>query len=204
MAIALGAVLIKPYKKINNQYIATQFFVFVIPLIPLNSYFVTNGNLDVGFEIGIKWKHVLKYYSVFFTLIITIMMIFPEFIDINNFAKSFVVFLTILLNIYLIFVFDKMDILEKNKRIFFEKTVGVNALPDYMHNQSALMLKNKYIIELKARIGTEKYWNEIVEDELYSEENLPLMYIISEFEFKINPNSKNEKIRDNLMKKVKI
>lgn len=200
----IGVSTIKPYKKLNKQYIGTQFFILGIPLFPINSFFIIDSLIEKGFEIGIYWKHLVKIYSGIISFILFFLMIIPDFIDWSTLTKTLIVLLSFSTTLFLIFKFDKMDEKEKEKRLFFEKIVGINALPNYMNNQAAIMLRNKFIIQLKNQIETKEHWNEIIAKELYTEKDLQLMYIISEYQFKINPNSTNEKTLINFKQKNNI
>lgn len=200
----IGISTIKPYKKLNDQYIGTQFFIFGIPLVPINSYFIIDSLVERGFEIGIYWKHLVKIYSGIISFIIFFAMIIPSLIDWSTFTKTLIILLSFSVTLFLIFKFDRMDKNEKEKRLFFEKYVKINALPNYMDNKAAIMLRNKFIIQLKNEIGTNEHWEEIISKKLYLEKNLPLMYIISEYQFKINPDSTNEKILLDLKQKNNI
>lgn len=131
-------------------------------------------------------------------------MIIPSLIDWSTFTKTLIILLSFSVTLFLIFKFDRMDKNEKEKRLFFEKYVKINALPNYMDNKAAIMLRNKFIIQLKNEIGTNEHWEEIISKKLYLEKNLPLMYIISEYQFKINPDSTNEKILLDLKQKNNI
>ncbi|UPQ79471.1 hypothetical protein M0M57_01215 [Flavobacterium azooxidireducens] len=193
----IGIKTVKPYKQVDHQFIGTQFLIVVFPLIPINSYFIIDDLVERSFEIGINWKHLVKIYSGILTFIIIVLMILPEFLHWSISIKTLIIVTSLSLTLGLIFNFDRMDQDEKEKRLFFGKVVGINALPSYMSMSAALLLRNKFTIALKNQINTSENWKEILDKKLYSDQDIPLIYIIAEYQYRIDPSDENKAVLTN-------
>ncbi len=190
--MVLGLVTIKPYKKLNKQYIGTQFFVLGIPLFPVNSYFF-NDNLPLqNVEIGIHSAHVVKIYSTIFFLLFCLLLFIPEFIRIDVSYKVLMILTALAFLLILLFKYDKTSDEEKDLRIKLEQIVGINILPKEINVETSISLKNRFTKMLQAKLNTTKYINEILNENLYEKEHLPLIFVISFYEYRINPSLKNK------------
>lgn len=188
----LGVVTIKPYKKLNNQFIGTQFFVLGIPLFPLNSYFFIDNNSMQSIEIGIHNGHIIKIYSSILVFILSVLLFIPQFIEIEPFSKFLMLSIMIGLLVGLFIKYDADSEEEKELRLKIGQVVGINLLPKEMDIKASISLKNQFIKTLQLKCNTVKYFNEILDNELYTKNDLALIFIILLYEYRINPNFKNK------------
>ena len=187
----LGVVTIKPYKKLNNQFIGTQFFVLGIPLFPLNSYFFIDNNSMQSIEIGIHNGHIIKIYSSILVFILSVLLFIPQFIEIEPFSKFLMLSIMIGLLVGLFIKYDADSDEEKELRLKIGQVVGINLLPKNIDINSSIALKNQFIKTLQLKCNTVKYFNEILDNELYTKNDFALIFIILLYEYRINPNFKN-------------
>jgi hypothetical protein len=188
----LGVVTIKPYKKLNNQFIGTQFFVLGIPLFPLNSYFFIDNNSMQSIEIGIHNGHIIKIYSSILVFILSVLLFIPQFIEIEPFSKFLMLSIMIGLLVGLFIKYDADSEEEKELRLKIGQVVGINLLPKDIDINASIALKNQFIKTLQLKCNTVKYFNEILDSDLYTSKELSLIFIIFLYEYRINSNFKNK------------
>lgn len=188
----LGVVTIKPYKKLNNQFIGTQFFVLGIPLFPLNSYFFIDNNSMQSIEIGIHNGHIIKIYSSILVFILSVLLFIPQFIEIEPFSKFLMLSIMIGLLVGLFIKYDADSDEEKELRLKIGQVVGINLLPKDIDINASIALKNQFIKTLQLKCNTVKYFNEILDSDLYTSKELSLIFIIFLYEYRINSNFKNK------------
>ena len=188
----LGVVTIKPYKKLKNQFIGTQFFVLGIPLFPLNSYFFIDNNSMQSIEIGIHNGHIIKIYSSILVFILSVLLFIPQFIEIEPIFKFLILSIMMGLLVGLFIKYDADSEEEKDLRLKIGQIVGINLLPKEMDIRTSISLKNQFIKTLQIKCNTIKYFNEILDTELYTKNDLALIFIILLYEYRINPNFKNK------------
>jgi hypothetical protein len=184
----LGLVTIKPYKKLNNQFIGTQFFVLGIPLFPLNSYFFIDDCSMQNIEIGIHNGHIAKIYSSILVFILSVLLFIPQFIDLEFVYKVLILSMMILLLVIFFLKYDSDSDEEKDLRLKIGQIVGINLLPKEMDINASISLKNQFIKTLQLKCNTVKYFNEILDNELYTKNDLTLIFIILLYEYRIQPN----------------
>lgn len=188
----LGLVTIKPYKKLNNQFIGTQFFVFGIPLFPLNSYFFIDDCSMQNIEIGIHNGHIAKIYSSILVFILSVLLFIPQFIVLEIVYKVLILSIMIGFLVYVYVKYDSDSDEEKKLRLKIGQVVGINLLPKDIDIKTSLTLKNQFIKSLQIKCNTVKYFNEILDNDLYTNNDLSLIFIILLYEYRINPNFKNK------------
>jgi len=191
----IGFITIRPYKKLNNQFIGTQFFILGIPLFPIKSFFFVDHLSDRGIDIGLNWKHLLKIYSIILTIIFTILLLIPYVTYWNAGLRVGLVLFFILSTVLLLLRFDRMTEKDKEIRIFLGEIIGVNALPQYMNDLAKMLLRNKFVITLKAMLNTKENWKILVKNRSYSEAEVPLLFAIYTYESALNPTLENQNLR---------
>lgn len=194
MKIAIGTVLFKPMKKLDGQYIGTKFFVLLVPLFPIESYFITG--YDSGVELGLYWKHVLKSYIMFygtiavlfFFLQITLETPLAESIPSNyngiGFLLSSVVF------IYGMTFLSKMSEEEKAMRNLYQQTSGINAIPEYFDKESAKIVLRQF--EHQFKFQERITWQEALKDENLNPNHIARLFNILGYYRRIHPKSAYE------------
>ena len=118
-------------------------------------------------------------------------MFIPQFIEIEPFSKFLILSIMIGLLVGLFIKYDADSDEEKELRLKIGQVVGINLLPKNIDINSSIALKNQFIKTLQLKCNTVKYFNEILDNELYTKNDFALIFIILLYEYRINPNFKN-------------
>lgn len=164
----IGTIVIGKIQKHKNQFIGTKFVIVGIPLFPTKSIFFIND--EQGIEMNsLHGKSVLKGYASFYCLILGVLGFFiGGFFGIPLLAAS----------IYFFWFFEKPTEEEKKERDLFEKSTGVNALPEFLDAGSARTLRNGIVQKFRAyepTLTTEEMVKGL-ESGQYEEQYLSLLY----------------------------
>ncbi len=198
----IGLATIKPYKKVNEQFIGTQFVILGIPLIPIQSFFFVDGFGNRGLEMGMFTNHVIKIYAGVVAFIGSILLAIPDVTDLDLALRLLLIVLLVGGAILLMLKFDRMDDAEKEMRTLIGDIVGINALPEYLEYDALITVRNKFIITLQGMLGTKEYWADIVKAGSFDDKVVPLMFVIAKYENQIKPNIQNRKLMEELYKRT--
>ena len=120
----IGTIFSGKMKTFNNQFISTKFFMFIIPLFPIESYFFIN-NKNEGFEIGLHKQSVIKAYASIFSLVLGsfILLMHGSFYHYKLLYQygSIIGFFLILLSLYFFFEYGKPPKKKKKKGFCMKK-----------------------------------------------------------------------------------
>ena len=177
----IGVTTIKPMKTYKEQFIATQFIILGIPLIPLQSYFFLDDVSGRGIKIGWYGPQILKTYCVFVGLIG--LLIFgldiwhPSMFRSISTTSAWMGFLAFGAMIgYFGFFFNKMDDQEKELRELYGHVVGINALPEYLSDEVANdMLKD---FKRNFKKDFEATWDEVLKEKEVEPAQVPQLFAI--------------------------
>lgn len=176
-----GLVTIKPMKKYKGQFIGTRFVVIGIPIVPIQSYFFMSD--FQGVDIGFYWPQVAKAYVLFISIIATILLGFhikePDYMFGYGFplATAWLLFLLcIAAFIYFAFFIGKMTEEEKALRELYGQAVGMNALPQYLDNDTARRLCYGFEADFKHRYNAD--WQAVLQNRSYQPQQLPKLFAI--------------------------
>lgn len=172
---------------LNGQYIKTVFFIIGIPLIPVHSvFYISELNM---IDIGLNFKSMFKTYLSWFTLLFSIIFLIGASFG-NVFPLSPILSLTIggimlLSSAYFFFYFgNKVSEKEIEMRELFQKAIECNALPEYFSIKEAENFQKELLLTLKDKFQI-KDWKEVIRNNEYNEQQLPLLFAISGFQNRI-------------------
>lgn len=186
----------------NDNYVATQFFVLGIPLIPINSYFQSKSGSTV--EIGLNWKSVIKEYLSWIFFIPGLIILVANGINSSLLPHSFPDWIITPLGIILIcssifffFMFQKSTVEENELRDLIYSAIGINLHPAYFTYNKASYFQRQLKLELKNKFGI-KNWRETVKSFDYNSEQLPIIFAISAFDNRLVSKDSSKQIFEKL------
>ena len=192
----IGFLTIQPYKKLNDQFMGTVWFTLMVPLIPIQSRWFLDDITRAHYDIGLYGPHVAKAYAVIFSFVGTVLLVLPELIEWHMALRVLAIVGLWAGTILLLLKYNRMSDEEKDLRELFGSIVGVNALPKYLNEETAMVLRNSAVLALRNQLEAEEFLKEIVEKELYGEAEHPLLFVIYAYECRLNPSAENTALRD--------
>jgi len=190
----IGTIFSGKMKTFNNQFISTKFFMFIIPLFPIESYFFIN-NKNEGFEIGLHKQSVIKAYASIFSLVLGsfILLMHGSFYHYKLLYQygSIIGFFLILLSLYFFFEYGKTTEEEKKERFLYEKAIKINALPEYLNENATRRILRKLLNSLKLSMNLSEEIRDINIDEIiqkhqYNKKDLGLLFAIKGYQKRLN------------------
>ncbi len=168
-----GSVFLGKVKELDKQFIETKFVLIGVPLYPANSIFVTHSdyNKRSGFDCIPFKQSILAGYLRIFSFLIGLGLLFAGAIsmsgleneDSNDLYFVIIGIILLLLWAYSFFIFGKPKDDEILRRKRLGNAIGVNALPEWLTNESVIkMIKD---IEYKIfKITNDPKWKDSVEN----------------------------------------
>ncbi|WP_291117542.1 hypothetical protein [Flavobacterium sp. UBA6135] len=187
-------------KELDGQFIKTIFIIIGIPLIPVHSVFYINELNQI--DIGINLKSMFKTYFSWLSLLVALIFIFGAFFS-NIFPLSSLISILIgvtlaIISFYFFYYFEKNSSENENElRKLYQNAIGMNALPEYFSPKEAENFQKELLMTLKDKFQL-KDWKGAIRNNEYNIQQLPLLFVISGFENRIN----NSKINQDLYIKL--
>jgi hypothetical protein len=170
-----------------NQYIETSFLLF---LIPIKSYFV-NLNTKKTIEIPLN-KISLKNYYISFLFVITPILLFvlaiwfptDTHIHLNEnliYLPAIILGCFIITGIVLGYTIGKPGKYEIAKRTIFQSTININALPEWLSDDSVRTIYSNFNFNLQ------QGWMDKIKRNEYTSDEFFFYYTILSYKNKISP-----------------
>jgi hypothetical protein len=186
-----------------NQYVETTFLIFIIPL---SSYFV---DLNSKSTIQIPLNKVsLKNHYFSFSLILSGVLFFVLNIVFGlkfseNEANLIIAYAPITITMMLVsvgfiyyFISGRPTKYEIKKRTILQNVVGINALPEWLDDETAKFIYEKHINKLPDN------WKDKIATKAYTTEEFFYYYTMLAYQQRIMPTSENVELFNKLDMKL--
>lgn len=190
---------------LDGQYIITYFIILGFPLIPVNSIFSVNDTQQIN--IGINLKSVIKTYFSWLFLLLTIIFFFgANYSNIFPVNSLFSILIAIFCGVVSLYFFTKFGVSSSNevnklRKIYFN-AIGINFLPVYFSISEAENFQKELLMTLKDKYNL-KDWKSAIIDGTYSEEQIPLLFVVSGFQYRINNSKVNQDVYNKILNDYK-
>ncbi len=181
-------------KKYKEQFLATRFITFGVPLIPTGGFFVINSD-EEGFHAKSNYRSVIKaYLSVIagFACVVLATVIALHFFSQEELQYDLMVqaggisIIPIILYVCCHFMLFNTSKEEKKERELYFQTTGISALPSFFKNESLISIKDSLLEQLADEsILSSADAISMAKSSNYSKEILPLLFAIVGYEREI-------------------
>ncbi|WP_294297316.1 hypothetical protein [uncultured Chryseobacterium sp.] len=186
----IGIIDITASKKLNQQAIVTKFLVFAIPVFPTGHYFIDRNN-SAAYKAKPCKKNVLKGYSLTSLPIVFLVLLYLW--DVFN-VPIFPIFIIYGVAVS-IFAFNyNIDLTaeEEKERLLFQKSITLNALPEYLILSEQIKIRDFIVTKLKTYLRDyDMDWLKNVQTANYDSFSLPLYFAAMGYEKEINKTAEN-------------
>lgn len=201
----IGIIDIISSKKLNKQSIVTKFFVLIVPIFPTGHYFIDRVNSAEYKAEKCRenlWKgYLLTSFPFGFIILLYLSGTFQFPI-----IPIFILYVIAVLNILLLYNYNtKPTDAEEEERLLFQKSITLNALPEYLVLKEQIKIRDFIITKLKSYLRNyDMDWIENVKNGNYNSESLPLYFAAMGYEKEINKTDENLAIYKMLKEKYSI
>lgn len=181
----IGLITTGRIKVFDNQWVETRFWALGVPLIPIKSVFVIQGDKKKYLDIGINFQSVLKSCGSYWALIIGVVMLVVEESMLG--AKGLPLGVVCFLGAgYVLFFLGKVSRQEKVDRTLFYHAVKINALPRYLNRRTAKELRDRLIGVLQKLMNNHSVnWLELAKSGNYNPKVLPILFAIMGYQCRL-------------------
>ncbi len=195
----VGHYVIRTYRKFKNQGIGTRFVIVGIPLVPIQSYYIFK---DTGrsIEVDLYWKQAVKIYVI----MASVFYLFIKYVTGQHYNEmSFEnLFLTVLgINVLVYFLFDPYTLKDRKIRELLNRSVSINALPEFLGQTVAFDVQKGFISAFQNRFGIS--WKELLKNNTYQDEHLPYLFPVVVYELYLYKNDKTRKFFNEIFRRYK-
>lgn len=190
----IGIIDITASKKLNKQAIVTKFLVITVPIFATGHYFIDKNSM-VTYKAKKCKENLLKGYlltSLPFVFLILLFLwgvysnfpVLPIFVIYGIFALSF----SLAYNI-------EPTEEEKKERMLYQKSITLNALPEYLILSEQIIIRDSITYKLKKYLRDyDMNWLENIKNGNYNSFSLPLYFAAMGYEKEINNTEENIKL----------
>ncbi|GAA5083049.1 hypothetical protein GCM10023210_01140 [Chryseobacterium ginsengisoli] len=186
----IGIVDITSSKKLNKQAIVTKFLVIFVPIFPTGHYFIDRNN-SAEYKAKKCKENLLKGYlltSVPFVFLMLIAFAFGSNFSPIPLVIIYGVFVLIFSYLYNAQSTDE----EETERLLFQKSITLNALPEYLILKEQIKIRDFIISNLKKHLRDyDMNWMDNVKTANYDSFSLPLYFAAMGYEKEINKTDEN-------------
>jgi hypothetical protein len=138
MRIYIGTGILGSVNGLNEQRIATQFFILLIPLFPIQSYFIDHK--ENKHPIGLNSKSLLKVYGTTLSFIACAFLFYLSFSarpggDWKDDVTIFSAIIALVVGVYFAFGYGKSTKEDFNQRTLLNLSLDINVLPEWTNNK---------------------------------------------------------------------
>jgi len=195
----IGIIDITASKRLNKQAIVTKFLVIMIPIFPTGHYFIDRNN-SAEYKAKTCKENLLKGYLLTSCPFVFLILLYLWGTFNTPLIPWFIIYGVVVLIFSLLYNSRSTDE-EEAERLLFQKSITLNALPEYLILKEQIKIRDFIISKLKTYLRNQDMdWRDNVKTGNYDSFSLPLYFAAMGYEKEINKtdeNLKNYKILKN-------